>query len=155
MEMEIPDVTESVIISSSSEEINDEENQLYPVATPVFEEIPPLNRVPVDSSDLIAEPLSYPEGLDAMLYSPHPNTTALDHSCTCANHHNVNLRKNKNTVPSRQSSCAPTKTRTFRATLSGGKLVIESTFNTSAYKKLAFYVRPLMWRTISCECSRS
>ena len=53
MEMEIPDVTESVIISSSSEEINDEENQLYPVATPVFEEIPPLNRVPVDSSDLI------------------------------------------------------------------------------------------------------
>ena len=53
MELEIPDVSDSVIISSSSEEIIDEENQLYPVATPVFEEIPPLNREPDDSSLII------------------------------------------------------------------------------------------------------
>ena len=42
MELEIPDVTDSVIISST--EIPDLENQTVPVATAVFEEIPPLNR---------------------------------------------------------------------------------------------------------------
>ena len=42
MELEIPDVTDSVIISST--EIPDLENQIVPVATAVFEEIPPLNR---------------------------------------------------------------------------------------------------------------
>lgn len=107
----------------------------------------------IDTLDGIAD-LSLPlQGIAEELYSPYPNTTELNHSCTCASATDaLNFRPYRyshtrdaksEVVPSTQPRCA--NAPALHATLRDGvRITIER--NTATRYFGMVFVRPLRWR---------
>ena len=107
-----------------------------------------------DITDNVLPPL---EGVDAILYSPYPNTTKMEHSCSCTwqvdNMTDGDLARQLGVrafddfsrdvaVPATQRRCM--SARILHGALNGGKLTVNSSADGRHHDVV--HVRPLIWR---------